>query len=124
DALLVALGLGLLGWRLAGGPAVALVGGVAALGLGCVLPVRWLAQRVRRRRRNAIARTGVPLHAGHEATARLVRAYDGLGAAASTAEVAAAHGALLEVATLLRGRPPGSDRERAYVTERAVAIED
>jgi len=125
DAALVAVGLVLLGWRLAGGPPLALAGGLVALGLGCVLPVRWLAQRLRRRRRNATARAGVPLNVGHETTARLAGAYDDLGAAAAgEAEVAAAHGALLEVATLLRGRVPSSDRERTYVTERAAAIEN
>lgn len=136
DAGLVAVGLGLLGWRLAGGPVAALVAGSAALALGCILPVRWLGQRVqrrrRRRRREAIAATGVPLQAAHAATARLVRAYDDLAAATGVtgarwdhdAEAAAAHGALLEVATLLRGRPPGSDREGEYVAVRAAAIEE
>lgn len=130
DAALVAVGLGLVGWRLAGGPTAALVGGVVALALGCILPVRWLAQRVqrrlRRRRRDAIAATGVLLHVSHPVTARLVHAYDDLAettGSTASAEAAAAHGALLEVATLLRGRAPGSDREREYAAERAAAIE-
>jgi hypothetical protein len=141
DAGLVALAAGLVGWRVAGGPTAALVAGGAALALGCILPLRWVGQRLQRRRhrrrREAIAATGVLLHVANPATAGLVQAYDDLAAVTGTGSTAgtagagwhhdagtdAAHGALLEVATLLRGRAPGSDGERDYVTARAVAIE-
>jgi hypothetical protein len=57
-----------------------------------------------------------------------VRAYDDLlaleGAGAEPAARAAAHGALLEVATLLDGHPPAGVAEREYVVARATAIDD
>jgi hypothetical protein len=136
DVALVAAGVGLVAWRLAGGPTAALVAGGVALALGSILPVRWLGQRVQRRRhrrrREALAARGVPLQVADPATERLVRAYEDLAQATGGvgtrrehgAEFAAAHGALLEVATQLRGRMPGSDSEREYTIARAAAIEE
>jgi hypothetical protein len=62
---------------------------------------------------------------------RLVRAYDALlgsagmpGVTTGGSAIAAGHGALIEAASLLRGREPGSADEREYVEKRAVAIEE
>jgi hypothetical protein len=139
DAGLVAIAAGLVGWGLAGGPTGALVVGGIALFLGSILPVRWVWRRVDRRRQlrrqRALVARGVPLDLGHVATAHLVRMYDDLrracagagstagAAGASGPEVAAAHSAVLEVATLLGGRTPESADEIAYVGARAAAIE-
>lgn len=140
DVGLVAFGAGLAGWALAAsGPGWALVVGLAGLALGAILPVRWLWRRAGRlrssRRRGALLAAGVAVRVDDPGPARLVRAYDelvaatggaGAGPTAWTADPArlAAHGALLEVATLLAGRPVSSGAEREYVTARAAAIED
>ncbi|HEX8582233.1 MAG TPA: hypothetical protein VF640_07885 [Acidimicrobiales bacterium] len=128
DGVLVAGGGGLTAWgALAGGPAIALALGPVALALGCVLPARAMWRAGRRRRREATLGRGLPLDAADPSTARLVAAYERLLAAAGGQRadaVAAGHGALSEVASLLRGRPPSSERERSYVAERAAAIED
>jgi hypothetical protein len=127
DAGLLAAGAALVGWALAGGgPGWALVVGLGCLALGVVLPARWLwrrAQRAREVRRSV----GVPLPGDDPAVARLVRAYDDLGELVSgDADPAriAAHGALLEVATLLDGRRADTAAEREYVANRAAALED
>ena len=118
----------LIGWALAGGPGWALVVGLGCLALGVVLPARWLWRRARTAR-SARQAAGVPLPplGDDPAVARLVQAYDSLGELvrgdADPARLAA-HGAVLEVATLLDGRPAGSAAEREYVTTRAAALED
>jgi hypothetical protein len=133
DAGLLLSGAALVGWGLVG-PKLALVFGVIAVGLGCVLPARagWRrVQRARRaRRRSAILARGIPMTVADPATGRLLDAYDELvavagagDAAVGTSAVAAAHGAMLDVATLLRGRVPDSDGERGYVETRAAAVE-
>ena len=126
DAGLLAAAVALVGWALAGGPGWALVVGLGSLTLGVVLPARWLWRRARRARE--IGRSvGVPLPDDDPAVARLVQAYDELGELVSgDADPArvAAHGAVLEVATLLDGRPADSAAEREYVANRASALED
>jgi len=113
-----------------GGPEAATVIGALALGLGCILPVRWMWRNVTRRRGR-----GEPLllNVGDAETRRLVEAYEQIRTTSnsdsttkksvSTAGLAAAHAALVEVATLLRGRQPAGEGERLYVAERADAIE-
>jgi hypothetical protein len=130
DATLIAGGGALLGWGALGSPpAAATVAGAVAFGLGCILPARaaWraLSGRRRARRRAALLAGGAPLRVDDPVLARLAAGYEALDAMpATTAEAqAAAHGALLEVASLLSGRPPASDRERTYVEERAAAVE-
>ena len=128
DAGLLAAAAALIGWALAGGPGWALVVGLGCLALGVVLPARWLWRRARTAR-SARHAAGVPLPplGDDPAVARLVQAYDSLGELVSDdADPAriAAHGAVLEVATLLAGRPAGSAAEREYVTTRAAALED
>lgn len=122
DVALLAGGAAVIAWTVFGSPpAVATVAGVGALGLGSILPLRsawrWLSGR--RRARHA------RLRIDDAGVARLVAAYEALdGVPATTAEArAAAHGALLEVASLLDGRTPASDAERRYVGARVTAVE-
>jgi hypothetical protein len=133
DAGLLVVGITLLAVGLvAGVPAFFVVVGVAALTLGCVLPLRTAWRRVdggrRTRRRSGLLAAGVPFDISSPTTNRLVSAYETLlaldGARADGGPaVAAAHGALLEAATLLGGRTPESARERDYVESRAAAVE-
>ncbi len=127
DAALLAGGAGLVGWTMLGSPpAVATVAGVVAVGLGCILPLRagwrWMGGHRRSRR---LAR-GVAMRADEPALARLVAAYGALDALPVTTATAraAAHGAVLEVASLLAGRAPDSERERRYVEARVTAVEE
>ena len=123
DAGLLGTGGALTGWAWAGGPKAALVVGLGCLGLGVVLPARWLWRRAQRARRSP----GLPLRADDPTVDHLVRAYDGLDElVAGDADPAriAAHGAVLEVATLLDGRSPVSEAERTYVAVRVAAIEE
>ncbi|MEA2826267.1 MAG: hypothetical protein QOG43_706 [Actinomycetota bacterium] len=133
DAGLLAVGAMLLaGGLTVGAPSFVLVGAVFALTLGCVLPLRTAWRRLAAgragRRRSARLASGVPVDVTSPITGRLVAAYEALlrvegvrdgGAPA----VAAAHGALLEAATLLGGRAPTSVREQEYVDRRTAAIE-
>ena len=126
DGVLLAGGAGLLIWALAtGGPTAAIVIAVILLSIGCLLPLRSILRAVVRRRQAAALGRGQPLRVADGPTARLVAAYESLLGVegVGTPAVAAAHAAVLEAATLLRGRDVSSDRERAYVDERADAIE-
>jgi hypothetical protein len=127
DAGLLASAVALIGWSLAGGPGWLLWAGIGWLGLGGVLPVRWLWRRGQRARRSP----GIALPTDDPAVDRLVRAYDDLlalapagGPATADAGAVAAHGAVLEVATLLDGHRPAGAAEQEYVLARAAAIED
>jgi hypothetical protein len=125
DAALIAGGGAVVAWAVVGSPPVAAaVAGAVALGLGCILPVRSLWRWAAGRRRPA-GGLGVPLRSDHHLLARLVGAYTALDAMAATPPEArgAAHGALLEVATLLGGRTPASDAEARYVAARAEGVE-
>lgn len=125
DAALVAGGGAVVAWALLGSPpAVATVAGVVVLGLGCILPLRW-AWRWVAGRRGAGAGAGVLLRVDHDLLARLIAGYDAVdGLAATTGEArAAAHGAVLEVASLLEGRTPASEGETRYVAARLSALE-
>lgn len=127
DVALMAGGAAVVGWSVLGSPPVAAtVAGVAALGLGSILPVRsawrWLAGR----RRRAAGAGGLPLRIDHRALARLAEAYEALNGLPATSGPAraAAHGAVLEVATLLAGRTPASAGENRYVDARVAAVEE
>lgn len=133
DVGLVVGGAALTAWAIAAHrPGAVVAVGVTALALGCILPARavWRGvhhRRQQRRRQDMIGR-GVVLDAVSPPTARLVRAYGAVLAAADGAPAgaearAAAHGALLEAATLLGGRAPSSARELQYVDERSAAVE-
>lgn len=134
DAVLVVVGAGLLAWAWTGEPpGVVTVLGVVTLALGCILPVRAAWRRARRRRehrrRNGLLEQGVPIDASSPGAAALVRAYEDLlrlanrsGSEFGDPAISAAHDALLEVASLLKGRSPTSERELGYVDKRAAAI--
>ena len=125
DAVLLAGGGALVGWAVIGNPpAVAAVAGAAAIGLGLILPVRAAWRAATGRRRSAALGRGLPLQTDDPSVARLVAAYDALDGIPATPYAAsgAAHGAVLEVASLLEGRVPASERERSYVDVRAAAV--
>ena len=127
DAALLAGGTALVGWAAIGTPPVgAAVAGAVALGLGSILPIRTAWRALTGRRRAAVLARGLPLQTGDPSVARLVAAYDALDEVPATPDSArgAAHGAVLEVASLLQGRTPATDRERNYVDVRAAAVQE
>lgn len=129
DAALIAGGGAVVAWSVAASPPVlATVAGVAAMGLGCILPLRsgwrWVAGR--RHAAGGAYSGGVPLRVDDGLLARLATAYSALDEVPATtgAARAAAHGAVLEVASLLSGRPPASEAETRYVGVRVTAVEE
>lgn len=127
DAALLASGGALVGWAMIGNPpALAAVAGAAAIGLGSILPVRAAWRAVSSRRRAATLGRGLPLRTDDPSIAQLIAAYDALDGIPATTDAArgAAHGAVLEVASLLDGRAPALDRERNYVDLRAAAVRE
>ena len=133
DGLFVVSGIAVTGWSIAAsGPGWSVVVGVVAITLGCVLPARALWRRAAdRRRMRALARIesrGTRLDATEPETARLVGAYRELLHALPGADpdvsglaLAAAHTAVVEVATLDGGRAR-TQAEAAYITRRADAV--
>jgi hypothetical protein len=136
DATLAIGGAGLLAWAWIGSaPTIVTVLGIGALALGCILPLRAAWRRARRRserrRRETLMRQGVPLDISSPRTAALTATYDALlgleqrsGRGFDDPGIAAAHSALLEVASLLNGRAPTSDRQLDYIDRRAAALND
>ena len=134
DAVLVVAGLtALAAWQLTSRPIWVGVLGAVCLVLGLVLPLRSAFLALRRGRRSravsaAIGR-GTPLRLDDPSTQRLVDAYDAVlgesayDAVAAPEAASIAHQALLEVASLLEGRVPTTASERAYVDERAAALD-
>ncbi|MEO6628471.1 MAG: hypothetical protein ABIP03_07855, partial [Aquihabitans sp.] len=134
DAALILLGIGTLGWAWIGEvPTAVTVVGSIALALGCILPARAAWRRVGRRRehrrREGLLAQGIPIDVSSPAASALVGAYEDLfelssrhGPEYGYLAISAAHSALLEVASLLKGRSPTSDRELCYVDERATAV--
>jgi hypothetical protein len=133
DAALITVGLALVASGLVLAVPIALVIGGIVLALGAVLPVRAAWRRAARRRadrrRKAVLDGGELLDASSSGVARLVEGYGALIELADAARpevggaaTAAAHAAVSEVASLLGGRAPGTERERAYVAQRAGAI--
>jgi hypothetical protein len=131
DVVLVAGGAALaVAALVAGLPAWLLGLGVVCAAFGLILPLHHVWTRIVRarslRRVREVMGQGTLLDAAHSETRRLTRAYrrversaaDGLAGDA----LESAHLALLEVAGLLRGRPPESPAEREYIAERAAAI--
>lgn len=129
DTALVAVGAALIAWSVIGtGPTLVLVLGVIAALLGCILPARSLLRRLSRRRRSAVLAQGHPMQVSDPVMDRLTRAYNDLCTVLPTVSdaaspLAAAHSAVVEVATLLNGRSPESAAERDYAAQRATAIE-
>ena len=105
--------------------------GVLSILLGLALPLRvaWRAvgRLTRRRRFDAILRQGDPLNLTDPTTRHLVEAYERIAAAPSDPAAAealeAAHLALLEVSSLLRGRVPRGRAEAEYVARRNGAVQ-
>jgi hypothetical protein len=104
--------------------------GLAALGFGLILPLhhawtRTVRARALRRGRQVLGQ-GTPLDVSRPATRRLANAYRRLersaGSELGSEALESAHLALVEVAGLLRGRPPQSPGELRYVAERTEAI--
>ena len=131
DAVLVVGGVALtIAALVAGLPAWLLGLGVVCAAFGLILPLHHAWTRIVRarslRRIREVMGQGTLIDAGHRETRRLIRSYrrversTGDGLAGDALE--SAHLALLEVAGLLRGRPPESPAEREYVAERAGAI--
>jgi hypothetical protein len=133
DAALIVGGATLAAWAIATHhPGGVVAAGVAALALGCILPLRagWrgVRRRAQHRRHQHLLDQGVVIDVASPATARLVRAYGAVlsstaGRPVPPEALAAAHGAVLEAATLLEGRVPASPVELRYVDERAAAVE-
>jgi hypothetical protein len=136
DAVLVVGGLGVItGGQAASLPAVVTVCGAAAVALGAVLPLRSLWRRVGSARRasrlQSLLGDGVLLRTDHSSIEQLLAAHHRLlsvTAPLATAPRArvhdVAHAALLEVASLLGGRPPVAQVEVDYVAARTHALED
>lgn len=134
DAALVVVGAGLLAWGWIGTvPTIVTVLGVVVLTIGCILPIRTAWRRARERhlhrRREGLLEKGVPIEVLSPGSARLVGAYEDLLAFANRSgpklgdpAIAAAHCALLEVASLLKGRAPVSEGEVGYIDKRAAAV--
>ena len=133
DVGLIVAGIGLLAWGVISTSGGALVLGLMAIVLGLALPGRAALRRVRDRRRRRTQRhiigDGTLLDVSNPVTAALAAAYSQLVDAARDPEmggdsaITAAHLALVEVATLLEGRPP-DEGERAYVDRRTEAIDE
>ncbi|HEX2782135.1 MAG TPA: hypothetical protein VHN36_01020 [Ilumatobacteraceae bacterium] len=136
DAILVVGGVGaIIGGQVASLPTAVTVCGAAAVGLGAVLPLRSLWRRVGSARRSSRLQSllgdGLLLRTDHLSIEQLLAAHQRL--LSVTAPLATvprarvhdvAHAALLEVASLLGGRPPAAQVEVDYVAARAHALDD
>jgi hypothetical protein len=136
DLALIAIGIGLVAWSwISGGGGPWFVIGIVVLVLGIALPARSVV-RVARARRMArterrILRTGRALDTSDPAVGTLAGSYDALvhaaglpGVSDGQAAIEAGHAAVMEVASLLQGRPPLTDDERAYIERRTQAVRD
>lgn len=135
DLLLLGGGAALLAWALLSGAAAwIVVVAIVAIVLGMALPARSLVRRYRAaaaaRQVRAAERRGYVLDVTSEPTLALVRANEDLAAAAalpgsvySGRALDAAHLAVVEVATLLKGAPPDGPVQEEYVARRTAAIE-
>ena len=136
DAVLVVGGLGaIIGGQTASLPTIVTVCGSAAVALGAVLPLRSLWRRVGSARRasrlHSLLGDGVLLRTDHPSIEQLLAAHQRLLSVTAPLATAprsrvhdVAHAALLEVASLLGGRPPGPQVEVDYVAARTHALED
>ncbi len=136
DIVLVLGGIALVAWSwLTGGAGPWLIIGITAIVLGVALPARSLVRATREqrtvRRQRRVLRAGRALDASDATVGALAGSYDSLqhaatlpGVPVSSAALEAGHAALLEVASLLDGRPPLSGEEREYVERRTRAIRD
>lgn len=136
DVVLVIAGVALVGWSFIGGGAGPWFAvGVGLVILGVALPARSVlraagARRAARRDR-AMLRSGTALDISDPVVGALAGSYASLvhasqlpGVSMGASAVEAGHAAVLEVASLLGGRPPLTDEERAYVERRTRAVRD
>lgn len=135
DLLLLGGGAALLAWALLGGAATWVVAAaIAAIVLGMALPARSLVRRYRAaaasRQVRVAERRGHVLDATSEPALALLRAHQALvdaaalpGSVHSGRALDAAHLAVVEVATLLKGEPPEGAAQDEYVARRTAAIE-
>ena len=135
DAVLVTGGAAaIVASQLAALPAAVLVGGIAAVGIGAILPVRSLIRRGKSSQRtkkiSSLIGDGQLLHFGDPLIAELLAAYTEvldrsarLTAAGELRSRSVAHGLVEEVATLLEGNPPTA-AEAGYVSARLTAIRE
>lgn len=136
DLVLLAGGSAMAAWAwLTGAGGFWVFVGIALVVLGLALPARSALHTYRegsaRRARRRAAERGYLLDTTSESTAALVSRYEELleraavsGSPLADRTVDAAHGAVVEVATLLDGRPPITDAEIGYVEKRARAIRE
>jgi hypothetical protein len=136
DALLILVGIALVAWSwLSEGTGPWFGIGITAIVLGVALPARSLlrAARSRRiaRREARVLRAGRALDTSDASVGTLAGSYDALlhaaalpGTSAGPGAIAAGHAALLEVVSLLHGRPPLTEEELAYVDRRTEAVRD
>ncbi len=136
DVVLVVCGVALVAWSwVSGGAGPWFIIGITVIVLGVALPARSVVRATRDqrlvRRQRRVLRAGHALDASDATVGALVGSYDSLqhaatlpGSPAGSAAVEAGHAALLEVASLLDGRPPLSTEEREYVERRTRAIRD
>lgn len=136
DLVLVLGGVVVVAWSLltaAAGPWPAIGAGMLILGLA--LPARSLLRAAGARRaagqERRLLRGGAALETSDATVGALAGSYEGLlhaaqlpGVDVGPVAIEAGHAALLEVASLLGGRPPLTDEERAYVERRTKAIRD
>lgn len=136
DVGLVVVGAALIAWSwISGGTGPWFAIGIVAVILGIALPARALIQAARERRaagrRRHAMQAGSVLDLSDPGVGTLAGSYDALqhaavlpGVTVGREAIDAGHAALLEVASLLGGRPPLTDDERAYVERRTRAIRD
>jgi hypothetical protein len=136
DAVLIAGGAGAIAVGMAtSAPSVVTVVGIAVVVCGCVLPLRWMWDRIDDRRASARQRSligdGLMLRIDHPSTRRLVASYERLIATSASLAPAprrrvgeVAHSAIVEVASLLDGGLPTDDAEVEYIVARHVALDD
>jgi hypothetical protein len=136
DAVLVVGGVGAIIAGQAGSlPTVVTVCGAAAVALGAVLPLRSLWRKGGSARRTSRLQSllgdGVLLRTDHPSVEQLLAAHQRLLSLTAPLAIAprarvhdVAHAALLEVASLLGGRPPGAQVEVDYVAARTHALDD
>jgi hypothetical protein len=134
DAVLIAGGAGaVIAGVSASLPTVVTVCGVAAIGLGAVLPLRSLWRRAGSARRSSRLQSllgeGALLRVDDRSITQLLAAHQRLLAASVSLAPAprarvddVAHSALLEVASLLGGRAPSTESEIEYIAARTRAL--
>lgn len=134
DAFLLAGGaVAVIAAQIAALPAVVLVGGLAGLGLGSVLPIRSGFRRLQAKRRmgrmTALIGQGHLLDTQHPVARELVTVHRQAFAAAELMSAperlrtrSAAHALVVEVATLLDGHRPTTDAEVGYANERLATL--